>query len=77
MERNSGSGPAKLVRTRSESRVIDKSTSGSAASLFDFSEVCEMEKQKLVTGDNKENVEKSPDQNQNIMKPPTPGRSPW
>ena len=75
-ERNAGSGPAKLVRTRSESRVTDKSTSGSAASLFDLSEVCEMERKKLVTRDNQENVENSPDQNQTIMKPPTPGRPP-
>jgi len=74
-EERNGSGPAKLVRTRSESRVTDKSTSGSAASLFDLSEVCELERQKLATGDNQENVENNPDQ-QVIMKPPTPGRPP-
>ena len=63
-------GPTKLVRTQSESRVSEKSISGSsAASLFDLSEVCELERQKLV-------IEDAPEQEQTIKKPPTPNRPP-
>jgi len=63
--------PAKLVRTRSESRVNEGS--GTSASLFDLSEVCEIERQKL------ENIptEVQPgDTTSQLMKPPTPGRPP-
>ena len=61
--------PAKLVRTRSESRVNE----GVAASLFDLSEVCEMERKKL---ENVPSEVQSGDDNVPLMKPPTPGRPP-
>jgi len=72
-ERKGGSvgQPAKLVRTRSESRVNDGS--GVTASLFDLSEVCEMERQKLEKGPTEVQTGES---NVQLMKPPTPGRPP-
>ena len=57
--------PAKLLRTRSESRVGEGA--GPAVSLFDLSEVCEAERQKLTD---------SQEEEQRMMKPPTPGRPP-
>lgn len=62
--------PAKLLRTRSESRASD----GPASSLFDLSEVCEAERRKLST----ESLEgdRPADQEPRMMKPPTPGRPP-
>ena len=63
-------GPAKLLRTRSESRVpTGNSSATSGGSLFDLSEVCEMERKKMEdTSHDQENVP--------AMKPPTPGRPP-
>jgi len=63
--------PSKLVRTRSESRVNEGS--GAAASLFDLSEVCEMERKKLENGPSEG---QTGDNNVQLMKPPTPGRPP-
>ena len=62
--------PAKLLRTRSESRASE----GPASSLFDLSEVCEAERRKLST----ENLQEEPpaQQEPRMMKPPTPGRPP-
>ena len=64
--------PAKLVRTQSESRASDKS----GHSLFDLSEVCEQERQKLVTEDNSGHTTPDDDKQPTLMKPPTPGRPP-
>ena len=64
--------PAKLLRTRSETRVSE--VAGPASSLFDLSEVCEAERRKLST----ENLEEDPpaEQEPRMKKPPTPGRPP-
>ena len=44
-------GPAKLLRTRSESRVqTGNSSATSGGSLFDLSEVCEAERKKMEDG---------------------------
>ena len=71
-ERRGEDQPAKLLRTRSETRV----TEGTAGSLFDLSEVCELERKKLSTesldGDRASDQEPEPQ----LMKPPTPGRPP-
>ena len=66
--------PAKLLRTRSETRVTDGA--GSASSLFDLSEVCEQERNKLSTEnlDGETASESQPEPQ--MMKPPTPGRPP-
>ena len=65
-------GPVKLVRTRSESRVTEQVTAAAsasaAASLFELSEVCEVERAKLSPAPEQETA--------GLMKPPTPGRPP-
>lgn len=63
--------PAKLVRTQSESRVNEGN--GVTASLFDLSEVCEMERQKLENTQIEVQVGAG---NGQLIKPPTPGRPP-
>merc|ERR1719412_445418 len=65
-------GPVKLVRTRSESRVTEQVTAAAsasaAASLFELSEVCEVERAKLSPAPEQETA--------GLMKRPTPGRPP-
>ena len=76
-ERRGEEGPAKLLRTRSESRVSDTSeTSSAASSLFDLSEICERERNKIKGAAEGEDERCESEQKQTLMKPPTPGRPP-
>ena len=75
-ERRGEEGPAKLLRTRSESRVSDTETSSSASSLFDLSEICERERNKIKGAADGEDERDEGEQKQTLMKPPTPGRPP-
>ena len=75
-ERRSEEGaPAKLLRTRSESRVSDTSSSASS-SLFDLSEICERERNKIKDAADGDEERDEGEQRQTLMKPPTPGRPP-
>ena len=73
--RSEEGGPAKLLRTRSESRVSDTSSSAST-SLFDLSEICERERNKIKDAADGEEERCEGEQSQTLMKPPTPGRPP-
>ena len=70
-EERPASQPAKLVRTRSESRVPAEQPPAPPRSLFDLGAVCEQERRKLGGGP----VEAEEGAAQ-LMKPPTPGRPP-
>ena len=63
-EERKGEAPAKLTRTRSESRCGDQEP---ASALLELGSVCEQERERLEEGEQ---------QVQGIKKPPTPGRPP-
>ena len=76
-ERRGEEGPAKLLRTRSESRVSEASeTSSAGSSLFDLSEICERERNKIKGAAEGEEERDEGEQKEVLMKPPTPGRPP-